>query len=257
MSLDVTAAIDEYLDAQREVLTRDPHDLYDGNGVHSTRVAARRYRSVLRVFADRFDADTAQHLDDELFWYSSLLGRLRDLHVLRAHFADAIAQLPEELGPSTGLGERIDAQLKIRERQALRAVRRALVSRRRESLLAAVVAAQPILDSDHTLDDYLGSAQRTARKRLRRAGKLDAGDPDRDAAMHRARKAAKRARYTAELCVPAFGGRAKKAVRTWRKAQDQLGEHQDGVVAAEFLRTLAGDDTDFMLGVLWVREVLR
>jgi CHAD domain-containing protein len=252
----VTEAIDDYLDAQREVLTRDPHALYDGNGVHKTRVAARRYRSVLRVFADRFDPGTAEHLDSELFWYSSLLGNLRDLQVLRAHFADAIDDLPEELGAPAGLGARIDAGLKVRERQALRAVRRALVSRRREVLLAAVVAA-PLLDGERPLDDYLTAAEQKARKRLRQADKLDAHDPNRDPAMHRARKAAKRARYTAELCVPAFGGRAKKSVRKWRKIQDELGEHQDGVVAAEFLRTLAGDDTDFMLGVMWVREILR
>jgi len=257
MSADVNAAIDAYLDAQREVLTREPHGLYDGNGVHKTRVAARRFRSVLRVFADRFDPDTAQHLDSELFWYSSLLGRLRDQQVLRVHFDDAIAQLPDEFGPTAGIAQRIDASLKIRERQALRAVRRALVSRRRESLLAAVVAAPPDFEGDRTLDDYLRSAERTARNRVRRAGELDLGDPARDAAMHRARKAAKRARYTAELCKPDFGARAKKAARKWRDTQDRLGEHQDGVVAAEFLRTLVSDDADFMLGVLWVREVLR
>ena len=250
MSSEVADAIDAYLDAQRDVLTRDPHGLYDGNGVHKTRVAARRYRSVLRVFADRFDPDIAQHLDDELFWYASLLGNLRDLQVLRDHFADAVSQLPEELGAAAGVGERIDAALKIRERQALRAVRRALVTRRREALLAAVVAPS-LLDGDRTLDDYLKAAERTARNRLRQARKLDESDPDRDPALHRARKAAKRARYTAEVCVPVLGSRAKKAVRKWRSIQDDLGEHQDGVVAAEFLRTLAGDDTDFMLGVLW------
>lgn len=257
MSDEVTEAIDQYLDAQREVLTRDPHDLYEGNGVHSTRVAARRYRSVLRVFADRFESETAKRLDEELFWYASLLGRLRDMQVLRGHFAEAIAQLPDELGGQAKVGERIDAALQIRERQALRAVRRALVSQRREALLAAVVAAPPILDGDRALGDYLSAAERAARKRSRRAAKLDLSDPERDPAMHRARKAAKRARYTAELCVPVFGAPAKKAVRTWRAAQDDLGEHQDGVVAAEFLRSLVADDTDFMLGILWVRELLR
>ncbi len=253
----MTAAIDDYLDAQREVLTRDPHLLYEGNEVHKTRVAARRLRSVLRVFADRFDPETAAHLDGELVWYSGLLGRLRDLQVLRKHFAEAISQLPDELGATHALVERIDAALKARERQALRAMRRALVSRRREALLAATVAVPVEPAGDRTIEDYLRSAERSARKRLRRAEKLAVGDPERDAALHRARKAAKRARYTAELCEPELGAKAAKAVRRWRAVQDRLGEHQDGVVAAELVRSLATDDTDFMLGVLWVREILR
>ncbi|MGH8862570.1 MAG: CHAD domain-containing protein, partial [Jatrophihabitantaceae bacterium] len=82
-------------------------------------------------------------------------------------------------------------------------------------------------------------------------------DPDRDAALHRARKAAKRARYVAELSIPALGKPARKAAKRWRRAQNVLGSHQDGVIAAAFLRALIADDVDFTLGVLWAGERLR
>ncbi|MEV5711542.1 CHAD domain-containing protein, partial [Actinoallomurus sp. NPDC052274] len=79
------------------------------------------------------------------------------------------------------------------------------------------------------------------RKMLRRhahAAGLPAG-PARDAALHRTRKAAKRARYTAEAAAPALGSPAKKLARRAERLQEVLGAHHDGVVAAERLGELA------------------
>ena len=44
------------------------------NVVHTTRVAARRLRSTIRVFPDLFDASEAVHLEEELVWWAGLLG---------------------------------------------------------------------------------------------------------------------------------------------------------------------------------------
>ena len=55
--------------------------------------------------------------------------------------------------------------------------------------------------------------------------------------LHRARKAAKRARYAGELCSPL--GKAKRANRTikhYKHIQTLLGDHQDTAVAADALR---------------------
>ena len=56
--------------------------------------------------------------------------------------------------------------------------------------------------------------------------------------MHRARKAGKRFRYAAELSVPVVGKKASKTVKQAKKLQKLLGDHQDAVVSAEFLRKL-------------------
>jgi CHAD domain-containing protein len=84
--------------------------------------------------------------------------------------------------------------------------------------------------------------------------------PERDIAMHRARKAAKRARYTAELAAPELGGKATKTVARMKQLQNLLGERQDGVVAAELLLRLGrtagstADENGFTFGLLFEQE---
>ena len=247
--------VDAYLDAQRDVLTRDVRVLDDAEAVHQTRVAARRYRSMLHVFADLFVSADAARLDEELAWYAGLLGDLRDLHVLRDAMAAAIAELADELDIDVGpVSERVDQELRARERRARRRLRAAYVSRRYERLIADLVGAAPVADGGQPLAAYLATADKKARRRSHRAERRDAADPRRDPELHSARKAAKRARYTAEAAAPVLGKSAKKAARKWRSRQDRLGEHQDAIVAGRFLRDLVQGEADFALGVLWARE---
>ena len=76
-------------------------------------------------------------------------------------------------------------------------------------------------------------------KRLRRAVKhvrqAEAGETH-DAALHEARKKAKRLRYAAELAVPVLGKPATKLASSAKDVQQALGEHQDTVMSREFLR---------------------
>jgi CHAD domain-containing protein len=58
---------------------------------------------------------------------------------------------------------------------------------------------------------------------------------DRDAAMHGTRKAAKRARYTAEAAVVSLGAPAAKLARRAERLQEILGDHHDSVVAVQRL----------------------
>jgi CHAD domain-containing protein len=94
-----------------------------------------------------------------------------------------------------------------------------------------------------------GKKVHKAAKAARRA----AGGADRDAAIHRIRKRAKRLRYTAD----ATG--AKKVSKRAKKLQSLLGDHQDSVVSREHLvqqadaAHAAGEDT-FTYGLLYQRE---
>ena len=90
-------------------------------------------------------------------------------------------------------------------------------------------APQPPLTEPPTLKAVNKRARRAERKADRRLTEaIEAGD---DALLHRARKAAKRARYAAELRVP-VDKRAKKTVKHYKRIQTVLGDHQDGVVAS-------------------------
>ena len=98
-------------------------------------------------------------------------------------------------------------------------------------------------------------AERKADRRL--AAAVRTGD---DALLHRARKAAKRARYAAELLAPVDNSTAKRTVKQYKRIQRVLGEHQDGVVASDTLRRLAltagttAGENGFTYGLLYARE---
>lgn len=100
-------------------------------------------------------------------------------------------------------------------------------------------------------------AEKKAAKRVAQA--IDGGEVE---AMHRARKAAKRARYAAELVKPIVGKKAAKTrIDRFTSVQEILGEHQDAVVAAAALLELgrtAGvtpGENGFSFGLLYAREL--
>ena len=254
------ALIARYLREQLAVLGAGDVALRRGlDPIHRTRVAARRFRSALRVLGTAVDAERAGQLDAELAWYQDLLGEVRDRQVQRARFAAAVGELPEAavLGP---VADDIDAALLAEQAAARKRLDEALDGERYRALLAECTtwAQRPPVraGTDTALVLHLADrARHKAAKRLRRAVRTQ--DP---VALHRARKAVKRARYATELTVPSAGAHAQRVVKRHKKAQDVLGEHQDSVVAAELLRRLGAaaarrpDRNGFTYGVLWQRE---
>lgn len=216
------------------------------DAIHSTRVATRRIRSTLRVFAPLFDQRRATRLDAELLWYAGLLGDVRDRQVQRAAFADAIEDLPDDLVVAS-FAEDLDAWLESEQQARSRDLEAALNSERYLRLFRDVrdwAQATPFTENAgaplSTLKDLAEDAGRKADKRRGqavRAARSDGDDQSVNAAMHRARKAAKRARYAVELASPAYSAkRAKKIIKQYKQRQNMLGEHQDAVVGAQLLR---------------------
>jgi CHAD domain-containing protein len=60
----------------------------------------------------------------------------------------------------------------------------------------------------------------------------------RNVALHGARRAAKRARYAAELASPVYGKPARRFARRMKQVQSVLGTHQDAVIARGTIREL-------------------
>jgi CHAD domain-containing protein len=253
-----------YLQAQHAALIAGDLALRRGqNAIHVTRVATRRYRSVLRVFADLFDPEQAKSLDAELAWYAGLLGAVRDGEVLGRHFAQTLSTLPAQIdvGP---MSRQLDEHLAAEQDSARRSLLREMRSRRYLALLATVDAWQerpPMTEAaarpSKAVHAYLDTAGRKLGRRLKRAHRPDAADD----VLHGARKAGKRVRYTAELAVPALGKPARRAVKRATKLQDTLGEHQDSTVAGDVVRKLAAATDDgqasFAYGVLYAGEHQR
>lgn len=224
--------------------------------IHDTRVATRRLRSTLRVFATLLDQSAVGNLDDELKWFAALLGDVRDSQVQQRRFAEALDDVPDDLilGP---VRARVQNDLQGVEFPARAAVREQMDSERYLALMRTLRTwrVAPLVNSNTSTGQLLRSARKAQRKadtRLR-AGLLG----DDDAMLHRGRKAAKRARYAAELCR-AVGG-SNRTVKHYKRFQSVLGDFQDTVVAREALRRMgaagAGDgENGFTFGLLYARE---
>lgn len=233
------------------------------DSIHSTRVGIRRFRSTLRVFQKVLDPAARSHLDEELSWYAGILGEVRDRQVQRARFAKAVADLPSELvmGP---VAARIDNDLLAEQRRYQDEVMATLDTGRYRALLASLAqwrTAPPLTDEASSGSRVLEKAARKAWKKAdkRLAAALDDGG---DEALHRARKAAKRARYAAELTIPILGRKkSRKKVAKYKKIQEVLGEHQDSVVARGVLRALGAragateGENGFTFGLLYGLEL--
>lgn len=253
-------AVAEYLSAQIDGIVAGDVGLRSGTDpIHDTRVAIRRVRSTLRVFAKLLDRAAATELESELKWFAALLGEVRDCQVQRKRFDDALDRLPDELilGP---VRSDIRNTLLGAERPARGRVADEMDSERYLSMMAVLRRWQteaPLQDGfgEDELRKRVKRAQRKADRRLVAA--VCGSD---DAALHSARKAAKRARYAGEL-LSSVQPKARRKAKAYKKVQSALGDHQDTVVARDVLRRMAAGtgtsagENGFTYGLLYAREL--
>ena len=260
--------IGDYLVEQCTVIIDSEAQLRAGEEVvHTTRVAVRRLRSTLRVFAELFDPGEAGRLEEELVWWANLLGEVRDLDILTQRQSALLAEVPPELilGP---VASTIQTELAARRKAAVDAMTDTLNSARYRKLVALIHhwRADPpftsVADSpSDALDPAIKKAKKKARNRLATAVEVrQAGEPS-DEMLHRARKASKRYRYAVEAAAPIWGTKADKIVAQRKDLQDLLGNYQDSIVSAAFLRELGArlgsrsGQNGFSYGMLYVREI--
>ena len=260
--------VGDYIAEQCTVIIESEAQLRAGeNVVHTTRVAVRRLRSTIRVFADLFAASEAEHLEEELVWWAGLLGQVRDLDILAQRQTALLAELPVELilGP---VASTIEAELAVQRKQAADAMVEALDCERFRKLMGLMYhwrsdpPFSPAADAaPDAIDPMIKNARKKARKRLTTAGAARRSDEPSDELFHRARKASKRYRYAVEAAQPLWGSKADKIVSERKDLQDLLGNYQDAIVSAAFLRELGArlgvrsGQNGFSYGVLYAREV--
>jgi CHAD domain-containing protein len=254
-------ALTDYLSAQIDQIVAGDIDLRRGQDpIHDTRVAIRRLRSTLRVFRKVLDPSAVGDMDSELKWFAGLLGDVRDNQVQQRRLAGALDGIPDELilGP---VKTRIRTDLQAIELPARAEVTEAMESARYLAIMEVLRRWRdvPPVDPDTATTKLRKRARRAQRKADRRlAAALRSGE---DALLHRARKAAKRARYAAELRQPLDKSkRTKRTIKHYKRIQRVLGDHQDTVVATAALRrmaTAAGTqvgENGFTYGMLLARE---
>ncbi|WP_067461919.1 CYTH and CHAD domain-containing protein [Actinomadura macra] len=253
-----------YLRTQvRAVIACDPRVRLDrADAVHQMRVATRRTRSALQVYAAIIDRERTREVAAELKWLAAALGAARDREVLLERLLRRLDEVEGDLvhGP-------VRARVTQHLTEGLEEARLAAVAELNGSrylalldVLDALIADPPFTReagraADRVLPPLLHQAQRRLERALRRIDRAS----DRDTAMHEARKAAKRARYAAEIAEPVLGRAAKRQVARAKRLQEVLGDHQDGVVSRAVLLEIAarahgyGEET-FTYGLLHERE---
>ena len=261
--------IGAYLAEQCTVIVDAEPALRGGeNVVHVTRVAVRRLRSTLRVFAELFDVAQAGHLEDELVWWADLLGVVRDLDILQEGLTAQIAALPPELvlGP---VESTIQTEIATRRKAGMDVVLEAMDSERYRKLIGLVHAwrSDPPFTSAADVPaakvkGYVKKAEKKVTNRLTAAvAARETGEEGADELFHSARKAGKRHRYAVEATSSLWGAKAEKVVAARKDLQDVLGAHQDRAVSAGFLRDLGArigvrcGVNGFTYGLLYTRVV--
>ncbi|MFC4122179.1 CYTH and CHAD domain-containing protein [Nonomuraea zeae] len=251
----------DYLASQvAALLSQDPRvRRAEDDAVHQMRVASRRLRSALKAFKTVVTGTGS--LQEELQWLGAVLGEARDLEVIRARFGRELAGLAPELvtGP---IQVRLGTDLHKREEEAYERIKDALSGDRYYTLLNSLDAlvAAPNLGkaAAKPAEERLSAIAAANWDRVTKAYDTAQAveEPERrEIAMHDVRKAAKRARYTAEALQPTLGKNMAKLAKLAEGIQEILGAHQDGVVAQETLAKeaesarQAGEDT-FTYGLL-------
>jgi CHAD domain-containing protein len=233
-------------DSVARLLAHDPgvrlgHDPED---VHQMRVATRRLRSDLRSFRPVVDKEWSDPVRGELEWLAGLLGQVRDTEVLLDRLdarLDVLAEVDRDAG------KRLLEALRNHRDEARVTLLAGLRSDRYLALLDELVAAthESVLapDQHHDIDIDIERLVRKPWRELRDAVSALDDDPS-DPELHAVRKLAKRSRYAAEAAHPALGRPARDFARRAAALQDVLGEHQDAVVAEQWLRDHAAPRDD-------------
>ncbi|HET9950758.1 MAG TPA: CHAD domain-containing protein [Candidatus Eisenbacteria bacterium] len=227
--------------------------------VHDMRVASRRLRMALEVFADAVPDEARNRFADDLRYVGRALGRVRDLDV----GLERVAAMMDEAGEA-GAEERQALSIFAGDLAIRRARRRlelveALDSERYAGLLAAArdwakagAPAPGAVACGGIPAFYAGTRLVADAERATEEAYEEASRELTPETLHALRLSAKRLRYTLEFLSPVLGdgavARAKKIVGF----QDFLGAHQDAIGLMRrlrrYARTIPRRDKELTLG---------
>jgi triphosphatase len=212
----------------------------DIEALHDMRVATRRLRAALSLFADVLPPG-APRFREELGWVADALGGVRDLDVQLEQLDGWMSEVPDV--DRVALSS-LRALLAEERSEARAAMLEALDSRRYEVLVGRFgrwLRARRRLGSGPAgvparavAPDLLEGSY----DRLRaRAERIDSGSEPSE--LHRLRIRGKRFRYALEFLVDVYPGHMRPLIKRMVVLQDVLGRHQDADVAIGRLRELA------------------
>jgi triphosphatase len=210
----------------------------DAEGLHQMRVALRRLRAAISLFADILLDSQTQAMKAEFKWISGEFGPARELDVFIKRVVKPVAD-DKPNGPGVAV---LAKDLQQRRNEAFSRAQAAVESTRFRGLMldtAAWIEAgdwtrntdhpTPLLREQPIAPAAAEDLKRRCRKLLKTGAQLDALDAQR---RHKMRIQAKKLRYAAEFFAGAFPGkkaarRRKGFVAVLESLQDALGDLND------------------------------
>ena len=210
----------------------------DVEAVHQLRVAMRRLRATLALFEPVLPPGVVASLTEDLAWLGRGVGGVRDLDVLAIVIGALERSLDDAARAALGALEHA-----LAERRAVALVEMGRLldmprTRRVRARLAQLARPRARTRPTARLGDVAGDLLRPRLAAVRRAGHdLDPETPP--VAFHRLRVRVKRLRYGCETLESLAPDAVRPLVRRLVRLQDALGEHQDAVTHAAWLRAVA------------------
>jgi inorganic triphosphatase YgiF len=244
-------AYDTTQEAVRRIVARHLHRLRlhdpgvrtgeDPEALHDMRVATRRLRAALRIFAAGMPTRLQTRMTAELQWLGGLLGGVRDLDVQLAKLDAFTAAAPAGFRPALGcLHDYLDSERSRHRAAMLAGLDTARYFRLLIQLERFAYSPAPRRPRDAAALEPIAAAGRRAikqafRRLMKRGAKIEAMPRPED--LHALRIRAKRLRYLLEFLQELTGKAGRRLVKRLTELQDLLGSYHDAVVAAEFVRT--------------------
>jgi inorganic triphosphatase YgiF len=213
----------------------------EAEGVHQMRVAVRRLRSLLILFAPLLEERTRSRFEDELRHLGDCLGTARDWDVFAGDTLPAAASD----GVAIGWIESLQAAAETKRHGAHQAAKKAIgaPSFARFAVAFRAWSACEAAALAHGGDRAMGALapgllDRLERKLAKRLGDIDEDDT---ATLHAVRKSAKKLRYGVEYFDALFGPEAGRYAKRCNQLQKKLGTLNDFETATRRIVDLVGD----------------
>ncbi len=210
----------------------------DVEAVHQLRVATRRLRATLQLFTPTLPAATVGAVNEGLSWLGRGIGSVRDLDVL----ALAVAARGRDLGDGARAAlAPLEHDVAERRAVALAELTHILDAPQCRRILARLTqlgTSRPGARATVRLGDVAAGFVRPLLRGVQRAAH-DLDDETPAVALHRLRVRVKGLRYACETLEALVGDDMRRVIRRLVRLQDLLGEHQDAITQAAWLRAYA------------------
>jgi CHAD domain-containing protein len=208
----------------------------DVEAIHQLRVATRRIRAAIELFAPVLHGTRVRLWRRDLGWIATQAGAVRECDVIPVAIRNREDRIDPQLGAA--LGPVYDS-LTARRAAELAKLKQSLGSQRFVVLIDRL--GKPVFRKvapDAKLGPAAATLLRPVVRAVTRAG-ANLGEEPADDRLHRLRVRIKRLRYSFEM-LAAFGGkRLKKTLSRLRDLQELLGECNDVAVTIAYLRSYA------------------